>query len=172
MTPYAITKLDGEFYLKMYQDQWNVPTTSLRYFNVFGPRQNPQSAYAAAVPIFINKALQNQPITIYGDGMQTRDFIYVKDVVKANILASKTGTETYNVALGHSTSILELAEKIIEITNSKSQIQLLEERPGDIKHSMANPSKFNQLGFKPDYTIESALQETIYFYENELLKIK
>lgn len=171
MTPYAITKLDGEFYLKMYQDQWNVPTASLRYFNVFGPRQNPQSAYAAAVPIFINKALQNQPITIYGDGSQTRDFIYVKDVVKANVLASKMGSETYNVALGHSTSILELAEKIIEITNSKSQIHFLEERPGDIKHSMANPSKFNQLGFKPDYTIDSALQETIYFYENELLKI-
>lgn len=172
MTPYAITKLDGEFYLKMYQDQWNVPTTSLRYFNVFGPRQNPQSAYAAAVPIFINKALQNQPITIYGDGSQTRDFIYVKDVVKANILASKTGDGTYNVALGYSTSILELAVKIIEITNSKSQIQFLEERPGDIKHSMANPSKFNQLGFKPDFTIDRALQETINFYENELLKIK
>lgn len=172
MTPYAITKLDGEFYLKMYQDQWNVPTTSLRYFNVFGPRQNPQSAYAAAVPIFINKALQNQPITIYGDGSQTRDFIYVKDVVKANILASKMGNGTYNVALGYSTSILELAIKIIEITNSKSQIQFLEERPGDIKHSMANPTKFNQLGFKPDFTIDRALQETISFYENELLKIK
>lgn len=172
MTPYAVTKLDGEFYLKMYQDQWNVPTASLRYFNVFGPRQNPQSAYAAAVPIFINKALQNQPITIYGDGSQTRDFIYVKDVVKANILASKMGEGTYNVALGYSTSILELAKKIIEITNSKSQIQFLEERPGDIKHSIADPSKFNQLGFKPDYTIDRALQETIRFYENELLQIK
>jgi UDP-glucose 4-epimerase len=172
MTPYAVTKLDGEFYLKMYQDQWNVPTASLRYFNVFGPRQNPQSAYAAAVPIFINKALQNQPITIYGDGSQTRDFIYVKDVVKANILASKMGEGTYNVALGYSTSILELAKKIIEITNSKSQIQFLEERPGDIKHSIANPSKFNQLGFKPDFTIDKALQETISFYENELLQIK
>lgn len=170
MTPYAITKLDGEFYLKMYQDQWNVPTTSLRYFNVFGPRQNPQSAYAAAVPIFINKALQNQPLTIYGDGSQTRDFIYVKDVVKANILASQIGTETYNVALGYSTSILELAEEIIKITNSKSQIQFLEERSGDIKHSKANPSKFNDLGFKPDHSIESALEETIAFYHQELLK--
>lgn len=169
MTPYAITKLDGEYYLKMYQDQYNVPTASLRYFNVFGPRQNPQSAYAAAVPIFINKALQNQPITIYGDGLQTRDFIYVKDVVKANILASTIGNETYNVALGHSTSILELAEKIIQITNSKSQIQFLEERSGDIKHSIADPSKFNKLGFKPDFTIESALEETISFYNNELL---
>lgn len=172
MTPYAITKLDGEFYLKMYQDQWNIPTTSLRYFNVFGPRQNPQSAYAAAVPIFINKALQNQPMTIYGDGSQTRDFIYVKDVVKANVLASKIGDDIYNVALGHSTSILELATKIIDITNSKSQIQFLEERPGDIKHSIANPTKFNQIGFKPEYTIEKALEETISFYENELLIVK
>ncbi len=168
MTPYAITKLDGEFYLKMYQDQYNVPTASLRYFNVFGPRQNPASAYAAAVPIFISKALQNQPITIYGDGLQTRDFIYVKDVVKANILASQTGSETYNVALGHSTSVLELAQKIIAITNSKSEIKFLDERPGDIKHSQANPSKFNQLGFRPDYSIEKALDETIQFYHQEL----
>ena len=168
MTPYAITKLDGEYYLKMYSDQYHVPTASLRYFNVFGPRQNPESAYAAAVPIFINKALQNEPITIYGDGLQTRDFIYVKDVVKANILASQVGSETYNVALGHSTSVLELAEKIIKITNSKSQIKFLDERPGDIKHSKANPEKFNQLGFKPEYTIDKALEETILFYHQEL----
>ncbi|GAA4954462.1 SDR family NAD(P)-dependent oxidoreductase [Algibacter agarivorans] len=169
MTPYAITKLDGEYYLKMYFNHYNLQTASLRYFNVFGPRQNPKSAYAAAVPIFINKALKNESITIYGDGLQTRDFIYVKDVVRANILASEKGNETYNVALGHSTSILELAQKIIEITNSKSEIQFLEERAGDIKHSQANPSKFNLLGFKPQYTIDQALIETIAFYENELL---
>jgi nucleoside-diphosphate-sugar epimerase len=168
MTPYAITKLDGEYYLKMYYDQYKVPTASLRYFNVFGPRQNPKSAYAAAVPIFINKALQNQPITIYGDGLQTRDFIYVKDVVKANMLASQLGNETYNVALGHSTSVLELAENIIKITNSKSEIQFLDERPGDIKHSKADPTKFNRLGFKPDYSIEKALEETIEFYDLDL----
>lgn len=169
MTPYAITKLDGEYYLKMYLDQYNTPTVSLRYFNVFGPRQNPKSAYVAAVPIFINKALQNQLITIYGDGLQTRDFIYVKDVVKANLLALQAGNEMYNVALGHSTSVLELAENIINITNSKSEIQFLEERPGDIKHSKADPSKFNQLGFKPDYSIEKALEETIEFYHQELM---
>jgi len=168
MNPYAITKLDGEYYLKMYLDQYKVPTTSLRYFNAFGPRQIPKSAYAAAVPIFINKALQNQPITIYGDGLQTRDFIYVKDVVKANMLASQVGSETYNVALGHSSSVLELAENIIKITNSKSEIQFLDERPGDIKHSKADPLKFNQLGFKPGYSIEKALEETIEFYDLEL----
>ena len=169
MTPYAVTKLDGEFYLKMYQDQWGLPTASLRYFNVFGPRQNPKSAYAAAVPIFINNALQNKPITIFGDGLQTRDFIYVKDVVRANILASQKGNETYNVALGHSTSILELAEKIIEITNSKSKIKFLDERSGDIKHSKANPSKFTHIGFKPQYSIDHALKETIEFYHKALL---
>ncbi len=170
MTPYAITKLDGEYYLRMYYKQYNLETASLRYFNVFGPRQNPKSAYAAAVPIFINKALKGEPITIYGDGLQTRDFIYVKDVVRANILASEKGNETYNVALGHSTSILELAEKIVEITNSKSKIVFLEERPGDIKHSKADTSKFNKLGFRPQYTIEQALLETIKFYDNELSK--
>jgi UDP-glucose 4-epimerase len=169
MTPYAITKLDGEYYLKMYFDQFKLQTASLRYFNVFGPRQNPKSAYAAAVPIFINKALKNEPLTIYGDGLQTRDFIYVKDVVRANILASQKGNETYNVALGHSTSILELAKKIIEITNSKSKIEFLEERSGDIKHSKADPSKFNQLGFKPQYSIDQALKETIEFYHKALL---
>ncbi|WP_152285560.1 SDR family oxidoreductase [Flavicella marina] len=169
MTPYAITKLDGEYYLKMYLDQYKLETASLRYFNVFGPRQDPKSAYAAAVPIFINKALQNQPITIYGDGSQTRDFIYVKDVVRANILASQIGNETYNVALGHSTSILELAEKIKEITNSKSEIVFLDERPGDIKHSKADTTKFNKLGFEPIYSLDTALHETIEFYHNELI---
>jgi UDP-glucose 4-epimerase len=169
MTPYAITKLDGEYYLRMFLDQYSLQTTSLRYFNVFGPRQNPKSAYAAAVPIFINKALQNKTIAIYGDGSQTRDFIYVKDVVRANILASKKGNETYNVALGHSTSILELAERIIELTNSKSKIEFLEERSGDIKHSKANPAKFNKLGFQPKFTIDEALHETIAFYHRELI---
>jgi len=164
MTPYSITKLDGEYYLKMYQEQWGVPTTSLRYFNVFGPRQNPKSAYAAAVPIFIEKALRNEPLTIYGDGQQTRDFIYVKDVVKANIHASLVGDETYNVALGQSTSILQLAENIIDITNSKSQIKYLAERPGDIKHSQADVTKFKKLGFRPEYSLEEALTETIEYY--------
>ncbi|MEO9570243.1 MAG: NAD-dependent epimerase/dehydratase family protein [Polaribacter sp.] len=168
MTPYSITKLDGEFYLKMYLDQYNLQTSSLRYFNVFGPRQDPKSAYAAAVPIFINKALKNEPITIYGDGLQTRDFIYVKDVVRANVLASKKGNGTFNVALGNSTSILDLAKRIIKLTNSKSEIKFLEERSGDIKHSKADVTKFKELGFTPKYTLDEALEETIAFYQNQL----
>ncbi|RXG21203.1 NAD-dependent epimerase/dehydratase family protein [Leeuwenhoekiella aequorea] len=169
MTPYSITKLDGEYYLDMYRNQFNVPTTSLRYFNVFGPRQNPKSAYAAVVPIFILNALQNKPLVIYGDGEQTRDFIYVKDVVAANLLASQTGKGVYNVALGNSTSVLELAEFIIKLTNSKSEIKFLDTRAGDIKHSQANPKKFQNEGFTPKYTIEEGLIETIAFYESELV---
>ncbi len=168
MTPYSITKLDGEFYLKMYLDQFQVQTAALRYFNVFGPRQNPKSAYAAAVPIFIDKALKNKPITIYGDGLQTRDFIYVKDVVRANILAAKKGNGTFNVALGHSTTIVDLAKKIISLTNSKSEIKFLEERPGDIKHSIADVTKFKNLGFEPKFSLDEALEETIMFYHNQL----
>ncbi len=170
LTPYAITKLDGEYYLRMYNNEWNTPTVSLRYFNVFGPKQNPKSAYAAAIPIFISNALKNEPLTIFGDGLQTRDFIYVKDVVRANILASKNGENTYNVALGHSTTILELAEKIIELTNSKSKITFLEERAGDIKHSYADISKFKTLGFEPKYSLEKGLVETIDFYDSKLNK--
>jgi UDP-glucose 4-epimerase len=168
MTPYSITKLDGEYYLKMYLDQYNLQTAALRYFNVFGPRQNPKSSYAAAVPIFINNALQNKPITIYGDGLQTRDFIYVKDVVKANFMASEKGNGTFNVALGNSTSVLDLAKKIINLTNSKSEIKFLDERPGDIKHSRADVTKFKKLGFSPKYSLDDALEETIAFYHQEL----
>ncbi|MDP2037248.1 MAG: NAD-dependent epimerase/dehydratase family protein, partial [Ignavibacteria bacterium] len=91
-SPYGITKLDGEYYLQMYNEQYGIGAVSLRYFNVFGPRQDPKSQYAAAIPIFIEKAIQNEPITIYGDGEQTRDFIFVKDVVKANVLAATNET--------------------------------------------------------------------------------
>lgn len=170
MTPYAVTKLDGEFYLRMYADQWNVPTASLRYFNVFGPRQNPKSTYAAAVPIFIQKALLNEPLTIYGDGEQTRDFVYVKDVVAANLFALEKGDQVYNVALGHSTSILELANKIVSLTGSKSQIIFKPERAGDVKHSQSDVTKFRSLGYVPKYDLDSALAETIAHYEQEYLK--
>jgi UDP-glucose 4-epimerase len=165
LTPYATTKLDGEYYLKIFQDQWNVPTASLRYFNVFGPRQNPNSTYAAAVPIFIQKTLRNQPIVIYGDGSQTRDFIYVKDMAQANLHAMTVGNSVYNVALGQSITILELAEKIIQITNSQSVIQFEEERPGDVKHSCADVSKFNSIKFKPSFTLEEGLAQTIAYYK-------
>lgn len=168
-SPYGITKLDGEFYLQMYNDLFDIGAVSLRYFNVFGPRQDPKSQYAAAVPIFIAKALKNDPIIIYGDGEQTRDFIFVKDVVKANILAAKNENVNgvYNVALGKATSINMIANEIIKLTGSKSKIIYEGERTGDIKHSLASIENTQmELGFEADHSLEEGLEETIKFFSN------
>lgn len=167
-SPYGITKLDGEYYLQMYNEQYGLGAVSLRYFNVFGPRQDPKSQYAAAVPIFIEKALQNEPITIYGDGEQTRDFIFVKDVVKANILAATNDSVNgvFNVALGKASSINEIAKGIISLTNSKSQIVYQQERKGDIKHSLADvENTMSALNFTPDFALQKGLDETVAFFK-------
>jgi len=167
-TPYGITKLDGEYYLQMYYEQYGLPTTSLRYFNVFGPRQDPQSQYAAAIPIFVFKALKNEPITIFGDGEQTRDFVYVKDVVKANVLAAENQkvTGVFNVANEKAITINELAKLIIKTTNSKSQIIYKDERPGDIKHSLASIKETREiLNFEPSYDLISSLETTIKYFQ-------
>lgn len=164
-SPYAVTKLDGEYYFQMYRAQYGLNATSLRYFNVFGPRQDPKSQYAAAVPIFIDKALRGDEITIFGDGEQTRDFIYVKDIVQGNLLAAEKGGDVFNVAWGKRITVNDLARKIIEITASKSKIRYLPERPGDIKHSMADNHKIvDQLGFKASSDLESGLRDTIDYF--------
>lgn len=167
-SPYAITKLDGEFYCKIFSDEGRLPTTCLRYFNVFGPRQDPKSQYAAAVPIFIDRALKNQPITIYGNGEQTRDFIYVKDVVAANIFfatkSKKTGV--FNVASGKRITISELAKTICQLTGSSSEIRFAPERAGDVKHSCASIDKIRGAGFVPAEKREDGLQHTIQFFRN------
>lgn len=168
-SPYGITKLEGEYYLKMYNKEYGLGTVSLRYFNVFGPRQNPNSQYAAAIPIFIKKALADEPVTIFGDGTQTRDFIYVKDVVKANLLAAKNDkvSGVFNVALGKSISINEIAREIIKLTNSKSQIVYEEERKGDIKHSAASIKEtVEQLNFHPENSLIEGLKKTIDYFRN------
>lgn len=162
-SPYAITKLTGEYYLEMFRREGSINTASLRFFNVFGPRQDPNSAYAAAVPIFINKARANQPITIFGDGEQTRDFIFVKDV--ANALAhTATNTEmhgTYNVGHGNSITINQLAKDIIHLTGSTSNITHAPPRPGDVKHSRANIDRISNTGWKPSTSLNQALALTL-----------
>ncbi len=169
-TPYAITKLDGEYYSQMYYNEFDLETISLRYFNVFGPRQDPKSQYAAAIPIFVHNAIYNKDIIIFGDGTQTRDFIFVKAVVNANILSalSEGVTGIFNVANGKSITILNLAEKIIEFTHSKSKIIFTKERSGDIKHSSAEIGKTKKiLGFVPSDNIDEELKFTIdYFLKN------
>jgi UDP-glucose 4-epimerase len=138
----------------------------LRYFNVYGPGQDPTSPYAAAIPIFLRKALKNENIIIYGDGMQTRDFIFIDDIVAANELAmSKGDGEVLNAANGIVTSIKEIAQDIIKITGSRSTISYAEERSGDIKHSLADISQISKLGFKPGYTMNEGLEKTIEWFK-------
>ena len=166
-SPYGITKLDGEYYMQSYLENFGLQTISLRYFNVFGPRQDPKSQYAAAIPIFVNNALQNKEIIIYGDGEQTRDFIFVKDVVAANVLAATTENVngTFNVACGSAISINQLVNLVLELTNSKSKIRYEKERAGDIKHSLASIEETKlKLNFQPKHDLHEGLKETINYF--------
>ena len=170
-SPYAITKLDDEYYCNMFAKEGRLQTACLRYFNVFGPRQNPKSAYAAAVPIFITKALNNEDITIFGDGEQTRDFIFVKDIAAANaFMAENDFTGVYNVAYGGRLTINDLAEKIVRILGSKSKIVHLPERAGDVKHSSACVDKLMATGFKPSYNFDQGLEIAVKAYKEALGK--
>jgi UDP-glucose 4-epimerase len=165
-SPYAETKLSGEYYCGIYTRERGLPTTCLRYFNVFGPRQDPASQYAAAIPIFISRAVSNQPITIFGDGEQTRDFIFVKDIVAANVFFATESdcTGVFNVAYGGRITINDLAEKIVKLTNSQSEIVHLPERDGDVKHSQASVAKLRQAGFQPSFDFEAGLSSTIDYF--------
>ncbi len=164
-SPYAITKLDGEYYCSMFSREGKLPTACLRYFNVFGPRQDPKSAYAAAVPIFTAKAVANEKITVFGDGEQTRDFIYVKDIVAANVfMAQNDFTGVYNVAYGKKITINDLVQNIKTITASNSEVEHLPERAGDVKHSMAAVDKLFATGFRPQNNFEQGLAATIAYF--------
>jgi UDP-glucose 4-epimerase len=168
-SPYAITKLDGEFYCKIFADERRLQTVCLRYFNVFGPRQDPKSQYAAAVPIFMDRAVKNLPITIYGDGGQTRDFIFVKDVVAANVFfaSQSKATGVFNVAYGQTITINELAQRIRLLTGSNSEIKHAPERPGDVKHSLAEVDKLHAAGFSPPGNFADGLAATIQYYQRQ-----
>jgi UDP-glucose 4-epimerase len=168
-SPYAITKLDGEFYCKMFTDEGRLPTACLRYFNVFGPRQDPKSQYAAAVPIFVERAVQHQPITIHGDGAQTRDFIYVKDVVAANVFfaTQSPATGVFNVAYGQRLAIKELATMICRLTGSRSEIQHVASRAGDVKHSLAEIAKLRATGFVPASSFAEGLTATVDYFKRQ-----
>ena len=162
-SPYAVTKFDGECYCQMFQREGWLETVCLRYFNVFGPRQDPAGAYAAVVPIFIGRALNGEPLTIHGDGEQTRDFIHVDDVVRANVHCATTPglTGVHNVARGSGTTVSELARRIRDITGSASPIVHAPKRAGDLAHSIADVEKLRAAGFTAQTGIEEALQSTV-----------
>lgn len=172
LSPYGITKLDGEYYLQMYRREYGVDTVSLRHFNVFGPRQDPKSQYAAVVPVFIRRALEDEDLTIHGDGEQTRDFVFVKDVVAANVLAASSPSMhgIYNVARSEKMTINVLAHTIIKTIGSKSKVRYEAERPGDIKHSVADISRIRAAGFEPRHDLADDLRVTIDYFSRKLAR--
>ena len=165
-SPYAITKLDGEFHCTMFQREGLLETVALRFFNVFGPRQNPRGPYAAAVPIFIESALAGRPLKVFGDGGQTRDFVSVKDVVAACVHACTAPTlaGVFNVAGGGTITINQLAEKIIALTGSKSRIVHEPGRAGDVRHSAASIDKLRATGFRPACDFDESLAATVRWF--------
>jgi len=162
-SPYAVTKLMGEYYCDVFNEVYGLNTVSLRYFNVYGPRQDPYSDYAAVIPRFINMVSENKPPVIYGDGEQTRDFTFVKDVVRANILAAKSDAKgVYNIANGNRISINKLAEMIMKLMGKNLTPIHDAPREGDVKHSLGDISRAKKgLGYEPRYSLEEGLRETI-----------
>jgi len=160
-SPYAVTKLDGEFYCRQFTEAGRLETVALRFFNVFGPRQDPAGPYGAAVPAFFQRAFAGEPLTIYGDGGQTRDFIYVKDIVAAlDFVAGTPGlTGVFNAGYGGQITVLELAQRIIALTESPSPIRFEPVRPGDVRHSRASVQRLHRAGFRPAGTLDAGLQQ-------------
>ena len=162
-SPYALTKLIAENYCTIFQRVHCLPTVCLRYFNVYGPRQNPSSSVASVIPKFIQAILSGKQPIIFGDGQQTRDFVYVKDVVSANLLAAESdSTGIFNIGTGDSVTLNQLAQNILRLLN-RSDIQPVykNEIPGEIRHSVADISRAQTFGFKPKFTLEEGLKETI-----------
>jgi len=164
-TPYAVTKATGEFLCKVFNDLYDLETVSLRYFNVFGPRQNPSSPYAAVIPKFIDLMLSNRRPIVFGDGNQSRDFVYVKDAVLAANLAAtakKAAGEVINIATGERTTINELVQKINRVLKTELKSLQSAPRPGDITESYADIAKARRLiGYEPKCDINDGLRLTI-----------
>lgn len=168
LSPYAVTKLAGEYYCRVFQEVYGLPTVCLRYFNVYGPRQDPNSQYSAVIPRFMKSVSEDKPPIIFGDGEQTRDFTFVKDAVEANILAAESdATGILNIGRGESTSINRLAKLIIGFT--KNTLKPIHDKPspGDIRHSLADISRARAFGYEPKFSLEQGLREATRSFQHE-----
>ncbi len=166
LSPYAITKVTCENYCSLFAELYGLMTVSLRYFNVYGPRQDSESQYAAVIPGFIGKALAGKDLVIFGDGKQTRDFTYVQDAVRANLLAAESRAKgSYNVASGDRTRIIDLASAIIEIIGCRARIKYESPRSGDVRHSLADIAKaMKAFAYTPEYSLPRGLKETVTWF--------
>ncbi len=167
LSPYAITKLTNEYYLKVYWELYKFPTVALRYFNIFGPRQDPKSEYAAVIPKFITALLKDQSPTVFGDGEQSRDFTYIDNCVQANILAATNddivGTY-FNVACGGQFTLNDLLEELRKIIGVSTKANYVDPRPGDIKHSFATIDKLMAYGYNPTVQFTDGLKKTVDYF--------
>jgi UDP-glucose 4-epimerase len=165
LSPYAVSKRVDEMYAELFTNQFGLEVAALRYFNVYGPRQRPDSMYAAAVPIFIRRMLDNKPITVYGDGGQSRDLINVHDVVQANLLAAQHPAapgQIFNVCTGIETRLLDLLDILYEIFPNAPKHIHAEPRAGDIYRSIGTPRKaMDTLGFNPQVTLAEGVKEAV-----------
>jgi UDP-glucose 4-epimerase len=164
LSPYAVSKQVDELYARLYTETMGLPVTSLRYYNVYGPRQRPDSDYAAVIPIFIHRLVAEQPVIIFGNGKQSRDFIFVSDVVRANLLAagSETAGGVYNICTGHETSLLDLMEELSGIFPRQPEVRFEAPRPGDIFRSVGNPEKAAaSIGFRAQTSLAEGLAQTV-----------
>ncbi len=163
-SPYAVSKLVDELYKDLYTENFGLEVVALRYFNVYGPKQPPDSDYAAAIPIFIRRMMQDQQPVVYGDGGQSRDFIYVEDVARANVLAAESALapgEAFNICSGKEINILDLIKIIGGVLNINPKIIFEDPRSGDIYRSVGDPAYAGEmLGFKPEFSLESGLRKT------------
>ena len=170
LSPYALQKFVGERYVLMYHALFRLETVILRYFNVFGPSQDPNSEYSAVIPKFISKLLRREPITIFGDGEQSRDFTYVDNVVEANLLAldaaNATGT-VCNIGSGMRITLNQLVRNIEQILGYKAEIEYLSARPGDVRDSLADINLAKRsLGYSPRISMQEGLMQTIEWFRH------
>lgn len=166
-SPYAVSKVTSEFYSQNFTELFDLPVVNLRYFNVFGPRQNPESQYAAVIPKFITSIINDQSPVVYGDGTQSRDFTFVSNVVNANILACESSMEgVYNVACGSRITLNQLIELINGILGKNINPEYTSPRPGDIKHSLADISKISKYGYECEVEFQEGLERTISYFSN------
>jgi nucleoside-diphosphate-sugar epimerase len=169
LSPYAVSKLAGEYYCRIFHGLYGVETVSLRYFNVFGPRQDPTSQYAAVVPNFVKAAISGDAPTIYGDGLQSRDFTYIDNAVHANLRAchapSSAAGRAYNIACGQSATLFDLLQILGRLTGSAVRPTHVPPRPGDVRHSLASIEEASRhLGYDPKVGLEEGLRRTVEWF--------
>jgi UDP-glucose 4-epimerase len=168
ISPYAATKIMGEYYCRIYSQLYGLETVSLRYFNVFGPRQDPESRYAAVVPRFITAALAGEPLEVHGDGLQSRDFTYIDNVVSANLLAGDApgaSGEALNIACGTRFSLLDTVAAIEKGLGHPVKREHIESRAGDVKHTLADIGKARRLlGYEPEVAFDDGMARTVAWF--------